>query len=203
MNVRLAVWSRRLWFVGLAVAVLLACTYTASRSRTTKTEYLPVAMSGVQHLGSKYSISEFYVNGYYGSNVGREGGGGDVLCCVEIPREWREGLTAEVRWKAVRWVSSSIPREEAVERVGIYRAVVAVERYQKPGRLWVHFFNNGRVRIVVSNEGPSGAQHPITRDDPQAAASSTPGNAVNALFSQGELAEIEKRRNNERKSGRE
>jgi hypothetical protein len=26
---------------------------------------------------------------------------------------------------------------------------------------------------------------------------------VNALFSQGELAEIEKRRNNERKSGRE
>jgi hypothetical protein len=160
-------------------------------------------MSGVQHLGSKNSISEFYVNGYYGSNVGREGGGGDILCCVEIPREWREGLNAEVRWETVRWLNSDHPGEESVERVGIYHAIVPVERYEKPGRFWVHFFDGGRVRIVVHNDGPGAPDYPIKRDSSLALTGATIGTPVDAIFSEAELAEITRRRNDERKTGRE
>ena len=42
-------------------------------------QFTPVGITGVQHIGRNFNVAEFYVDGYYGSNVGRGGGGGSSV----------------------------------------------------------------------------------------------------------------------------
>jgi hypothetical protein len=187
----------------LLFAIGLVVTYAALHARTNRSDFTAVSVSGVQHLGSKYAISEFHVNGYYASNVGRNGGGARMVCCVEIPERWRPGLTAEVRWAVVRWTreafnADGIPQSEAVESVGVYRGNVPVEKYASVGPMWVHFFGDGEVRIVISSIDPDGEGHPIQRNDSRAADAATQGKPVEALFSKEEIAEKNRKTAQER-----
>jgi hypothetical protein len=154
---------------------------------------IPVSLVGVHHLGSDYYIDSFYVDKYYGGNVGEGGGGGGMVCCLTLPREWRAGLKADVRWEVVHIIRSRSPEvSETAEAVGSYRAQVPVEAYIEPGDLYVHFFAEGRARIVVSESSPSGKRHPIQWDDPQAVRHATIGKIVKSLFTAEEIAESER-----------
>jgi hypothetical protein len=193
---------RRAVFLSFAI-ILIASSYAGLHARTNRSDFTAVSISGVQHLGSKYAISEFYVNGYYASNIARNGGGGSTVCCAEIPERWHPGLTAEVRWAVVHWTkegftADGLPQSEEVESVGTYRAEVPIEKYSAVGHVWVHFFRDGQVRIVISSVGPEGEGHPIQREDSRAADAATHGTLVEALFSKEEIAEKNRKAAQER-----
>jgi len=105
----------------------------------------PVGLTGTQHIGSNFNISGFYVDGAYGSNVGREGGGDSDVCCVLLPNKWRPGLTAEVRWAVGDWSRQNKQETAAGNFKSItferFKAIVPVEKYDVPGQLYVHFLS--------------------------------------------------------------
>jgi hypothetical protein len=155
--------------------------------------HIPVSITGIHHMGSNYRISDFYVDKYYGGVVGESGGGGGIVCCVILPKNWYPRLKAEVRWEVRHIIRPSDPALPETEEVtGLYRAQVPVEAYVEADRFWVHFFPQGRVRIVVSPIGPYGEQHPIRWDDINAAQNAVIGSAIRALFTTEEIAESER-----------
>jgi hypothetical protein len=84
----------QLWKVMLALvlfALAVGWLYQSMHESSRSDSFTGVGLTGVQHIGPNFNISEFYVDGYYGSNVGREGGGGRHVCCVSLPKKWRPG----------------------------------------------------------------------------------------------------------------
>jgi hypothetical protein len=162
--------------------------------------HIPVSITGVHHMGSDYRISDFYVDKYWGGVVGESGGGGGSVCCIMLPKKWRPGLTADVRWEVRHIIKPSNPATpETEETAAVYHARVPVEKYVEADRFWVHFFPQGRVRIVVSQIGPYGEQHPIQFSDTQAIQKATAGQVVDALFTSEEIAELERQAKRDRK----
>jgi hypothetical protein len=158
----------------------------------------PVGLTGIQHIGRNFNISDFYVDGANGGNVGREGGGGGTICCVALPNQWRPDLTAEVRWAVGDWSKENLAETAAgnyksLTSEGVYKARVPVEKYDKPSHLFVHFFAGGKVRIVSSKYFPESQQHPISPDDSHAADSATAGTRIAALFTPEELDELKRK----------
>lgn len=174
------------WFVGMA------------RDKVHSDSIAGVDVTGVHHLGPNFNVSQFFVDGYYGSNVGRGGGGGSNVCCVLLPKKWRPGLSAEVRWSLNDW-SHEKPSEveagnyDSVAGGGSYIATVPVERYEKASHVWVHFYTGGKVRIVSSQFVSWGKNHPIQDNDQHAVDSATAGRRVGALFSDAERVEMQRK----------
>ena len=191
-------WFRRLLICALTGSALYWCA-AAAREKISADSFASVDLTGVHHLGPKFNVGAFYVNGYYGSNVGREGGGGSNVCCVLLPKRWRPGLSVDVRWSINDWTHENRAEIEAgnyrsVDGAGMdYIARVPVERYETAAHVWVHFYAEGKARVVSSPIGSWGKQHPIQDDDPHAADSATLGRPVDALFSHEELAAIRRK----------
>lgn len=191
----------RRWLLRAAVLLCATCVlvvgFQAFRGRFSTEPFVPVSLTGVHHLGDKFNISGFYVDGYDGGNVGRGGGGGSNVCCVKLPAKWRPDLSVEVRWGINDWSHENRAEIEAnnydsVDGFG-YIARVPVEKYDTAAHVWVHFFADGRVRVVSSVPGSGGPKHPIQANDPRAIDSATRGRPVNALFSEAEIVEMERR----------
>jgi len=149
----------------LTILMLLSACETYGRASS-----VPASLVGVQHMGKNFSVAEFYVNGYEGGTAGRLGGGGAYVCCVSLPGKWRPGLKVEVRWKVTNWtneVRSEIAKQNyrSLSFDGPYIAWVPVEKYDQVGDLYVHFFANGRVRVVSSSHSPLHASHPVLFND--------------------------------------
>lgn len=181
-------------FLLCTVATALFWWVKDIRADVLAASFQAVSLTGVHHMGNKYNVADFYVDGYSGSNVGREGGGGRTVCCVLLPRQWRPGLSVEVRWSVNDWSHENRAEIEAgnddsVDGFG-YIARVPVERYEVAEHVWVHFYAGGKARIVSSMPGSGGPKHPIQDNDPHAIDSATQGRQVTALFSPAELAEM-------------
>lgn len=164
-------------------------------------EFVPVAITGVQHLGNGYLISRFYVNKYGGDSVGREGGGGSVVCCVLLPLKWRPGLTVEIRWRVEDWTNADYAEIEkgnyaSVSEKKMYIAKVPVERYDGLHDLIVHFFPHGRVRAVSTVYSVSSPLHPIPFGPSEGGPIATAGWPINEMFSQAELLKIKSEESN-------
>jgi hypothetical protein len=191
------VWFKRLLVFALAALALYWYVGTV-RERIRADSFAGVDLTGVHHLGPAFNVAGFYVDGYYGSNVGRGGGGGSNVCCVMLPKKWRPGLSVEVRWSVNDW-SHEKPAEvaagnyDSVAEGGSYIARVPVERYEVAEHVWVHFFAGGKARVVSSMAGSGGPTHPIQDEDPHAVDSATAGKPVEALFSPEELAAMQRR----------
>jgi hypothetical protein len=156
-------------------------------------KFIPVSLTGVHHMGSDYRIAEFYVDKYSGGAVGEGGGGGSMVCCVLLPKKWYPGLKAYVRWEVRHIIRPTDPATPETEEVaGIYHARVPVEPYREVGDFYVHFFSKGAARIVVSEFGPHGQQHPIQSSDSLAGQAATVGSPIKSLFTAEELAEFER-----------
>jgi hypothetical protein len=164
-------------------------------------DFAGVTVTGIHHIGPDFNIADFYVDGYSGSNVGREGGGGRYVCCVMLPSKWRPGLSVEVRWSVANWSKEIL----AETNVGNYRSLtfqrykarVPVEKYISAENMYVHFFPGGKIRVVSSSSGPRGTRHPILEDDPRAAEIATTGTPVDAMFTESELDKIRAARYND------
>jgi hypothetical protein len=122
---------------------------------------LILSVSGCSSLFSKEQ-KEPENNRVYGAQVGivnhtekfiyttrvNDGGGGHAypysagianICCVTVPDKWRPDLKFSVRWD-IPIGSKHVCKEKVVE----------VERYDEPGSVYLHFFPDDQVRIVVT-----------------------------------------------------
>jgi hypothetical protein len=102
----------------------------------------------VNHTG-KY-IYFATVDGAGGGNMARWGAGGADVCCASIPRVWYPGMKVLVRW--------DMP--EGLKHV-VKEKVVDVEKYDRLGDIYLNFFDNDEVRVVVSRNDPRSSDFPI------------------------------------------
>lgn len=96
----------------------------------------------------------------YATSIGDSGGGHASayhagvanVCCVKLPDVWRPGLNFLVQW------------DMPVNGEDFYRkAVVDVEEYSEPGSMYIHFFPDDTVRLVVTKWYGGSDKHPIPR----------------------------------------
>jgi hypothetical protein len=177
-----------------AIGIVIVALYRSVRDELHRKTIMAFGLTGYQHIGPNFNIAEFYVNGYDGSNVGREGGGGSKVCCVVLPKKWRPGLVVEVRWAVGDWSKENRAEINAQNYKSItytcFKARVPVEKYETVGRVFVHFFPGGKVRVVSSAISVLGSLHPVQRNDPHAADTATSGQRIGAIFSDAEIAEM-------------
>ncbi len=136
-------------FALLAALSLSACAGLdlADEDDTPKTA--PAQVGIVNHTGNYiYSAS---VNGAGGGNMSAWGAGGASVCCASIPMVWRPGLKVRVRW------NMPIGTKDVIKE-----KIVEVEKYDEPGSIYLHFFPNDEVRVIVSNIQGWSKDHPIT-----------------------------------------
>src|SRR5690349_3337058 len=133
----------------VALALLLTVTALLAGCKEPTTG---VGITGIDHLPEDMSVQRFYVDGY---DASRAGGGGRMVCCASLPNRWRPDLTVEIRWNVTNW--RDCDWTEHVRQV-------QVERYEEPGRLWVHFMANGAVRVISSGIGPGNPGYPGPHD---------------------------------------
>lgn len=186
-------WKRLLL---LSLGGLFAWCLYSSIGNSAEPDLVAVDLSGMQHLGPDFNISEFFLDGTNGFNVGREGGGGSDVCCVLLPRQWRPGLSVDLRWEVANWIEVDKARKENQEVVPTFKHFkgrVPVEKYESPERVVVHFFEGGKARVVVGAPGPSELRHAILPADSRAADSAIAGNSVDEMFTKKELDAMNKR----------
>lgn len=138
-----------IFLTGLVMALaLFACQEPQEPENK---EGIPVGITGINHTTTY--IADFYVEEAWGgsiSSIQNGGGGGGTTCCISLPYHYRTGLEAKVRWNHTE------------SRIDNWKeAVASIEPYSDGGgRAWVHFMQDGSVRIVVSNYAPGHSDYP-------------------------------------------
>jgi hypothetical protein len=139
------------WLLALLVAFSLsACAHLDPGYDDKTPKNAPAQVGVVNHTGNYiYSAS---VDGAGGGGMTAWGAGGAEICCASIPHVWYPGMKVRVRWN-MPVKGNDVIKEKIVE----------VEKYDEPGSIYLHFFPNDEVRVVVSNIEGWGEGHPIPR----------------------------------------
>ena len=138
----------------LRVAMSLICILPATAcTDSTNT----VSVRGYNHM-KILAISGFTVNGAMGPNVDTESGGGEA-CCVTIPSQWRPGLKAKVSWSYDQNddVQSPLPADQSAE--------VDIPEYRVVGAVHVHFYDEHKIKVIVSRCSPRHPFYPMRAAD--------------------------------------
>jgi len=118
------------------------------------------------------SIVSIVVNGEGGIlNVSAHSGGGTVVCCVVLPKLWRPGLMATIKWQeddipvfdsnGKRVVNNGVP--VAIESPWKERTVEVPKYDEKMGDFYIVFFPNDEIKVAVSNGTPALAKSPAAK----------------------------------------
>lgn len=84
--------KRSLTLLALCGVVLVACALTACEP-----EKVTISYMAVNHTDE--GIASIIVNGEGGILHAPAQGGGGTMCCIVLPKRWRPGLTAEIKWQ--------------------------------------------------------------------------------------------------------
>jgi hypothetical protein len=152
MNPRRTMKKRTLHSRFSTAGFVLVATFSACQS-TAKEATFGGDLTGIDHLADYLSVSEFSVNGAWGAQAGT---GGRTTCCVVLPEKWHQGLVAHVKWTVSDWKNSG--------HGGRHEADVPVDPYSAPEHVWVHFLEDGTVRVVVSRYYPRSPDYPGPHD---------------------------------------
>ncbi len=132
----------------LAALSLSACAGLKDEGERPVPATDPAQIGIVNHTGNYiYSAS---VNGAGGGKMSEWSAGTANICCATIPRVWHPGIKVRVRW------NMPIGRQDVIKE-----KIVEVERYEESGSIYLHFFPNDEIRVVVSNVYPWHPEHPI------------------------------------------
>lgn len=138
--------KRIAYLVPLAIAVtLMGC---ASRPRAEPSDRATARVGIVNHTGNYIYLAT--VDGAGGGAMSAWGVGNANICCATIPRVWHPGMKVNVRWNMPIGVKDVIKEK-----------IVEVEKYDQTGDVYMHFFPNDEVRVVVSPDGPRSPNYPI------------------------------------------
>ncbi|MCX7208095.1 MAG: DUF3304 domain-containing protein [Proteobacteria bacterium] len=115
---------------------------------------LGVSITCVQHSEKEYIHSFSVKEPFSPRMVGGGNCGGLVAGGYDLPRKWQPNMKVKVRWN--RPIKG---KDNWVEK---YTNIMP---YEKPGVLYVHFFENDQVRVVPSAyAGALSPNHPILYD---------------------------------------
>lgn len=78
------------------------------------------------------------------------GAGTANICCTSIPRVWYPGMKVRVRWDMPNGHTHNVKEK-----------IVEVEKYERPGSVYLHFFPNDEIRLVVTSIVGFSSKHPI------------------------------------------
>ena len=123
----------------------------------------------VSYQGANHSdIAAVYVtlNGQGGIMIANEHGYSGNICCVNAPKKWRPGIMVKVEWEEDGYIlrdkdGKEIRRDGGVVYIAAPRKskTVPLPKYDTPEILWVHFFPNDEVKLVMSKYWPGHAKH--------------------------------------------
>ncbi len=125
--------------------------------------------TSVDYQGANHTdIAAMYVtiNGSGGiMNVSEHGYGGNV-CCVNVPQTWRPDITATIGWQDEgKWLLDEKGKEVVqggrkvlVSAPRKFKTVI-IPKYDTPETLWIHFFPNDEVKVVMPKYGPGHPKH--------------------------------------------
>ena len=136
------------------IIFLMMLTLTACSEKM-----MPAGITGYNHMNGRLAIHDYTVNGAMGSNLFQESGGGAESCCVMIPEKWRPGLKVKVAWEYGIGVKDPVPAPPPQEKV------VEIPEYKHRGKVWVHFYDNHQVKIIVSNCSIEHPFYPMSAKD--------------------------------------
>lgn len=102
----------------------------------------------VNHTGNYIHFAS--VDGAGGGNMARWGAGNANICCASIPRVWYPGMKVKVRWDVPEGHTHNYKEK-----------IVEVEKYDSIGDIYINFFPNDEVRVVVSRNAPGAPDFPI------------------------------------------
>lgn len=132
-----------------------------------ESEFLGGNIHGYNHTAS--GVNSFTVNGWGGGRAGPYGKGGAV-CCISLPRQWRPGMMAEVRWEADPNALAPTPAgaaefsafmDEHEKKYTRHTATVEVPHYEDVCGIEVHFLPCNEVKLSTSCWGYSSPNNPI------------------------------------------
>ena len=139
--------ERLAYLVPLAIAIAL--TGCASRNtRAEPTDRATARVGIVNHTGSFIYLAT--VDGAGGGAMSAWGAGNANICCASIPRVWHPGIKVKVRWNMPIGVQDVIKEK-----------IVELEKYDRPGDIYMNFFPNDEIRVVVSRNAPGAPDYPI------------------------------------------
>lgn len=133
----------------LAIGFLLLAGCAAAPPQQAEQNY-SARIGIVNHTGN--FIYSAVVNGAGGGNMSRWGAGMADVCCASVPHKWYPGMTVHVQWDMPEG-AKHVLKEKTVE----------VEKYDEPGSIYLHFFPNDQVRVLVSPYDGASPKHPIRR----------------------------------------
>lgn len=132
--------------VGITVLlVAVGCSGTEDK--------VPANLLGYNHTDR--NIARFTVDGYGVASVHPRSTSGFV-CCVSVPRQWRQGLAVKVKWDDGEMSAGArdyVSHEKAVE-------VPKYSANDTGGQFAVHFFPNEDVKVVVTRRLAGHAEYP-------------------------------------------
>lgn len=132
----------------LATLSLTACAGLDPDDEDSAPKTAPAQVGIVNHTGSYiYSAS---VNGAGGGKMSAWSAGGANICCASIPMVWYPGMKVRVRW------NMPVGRKDVIRE-----KIVEVEKYDRPGSIYLHFFPNDEIRVIVSNIAGWSKEHPV------------------------------------------
>ncbi len=135
------------YLISIGIAIVIGgCALREPQAKTS--EMAPAQVGIVNHTGNYIYFAS--VDGAGGGGMSRWGAGVADICCASIPSVWYPGMKVLVRWDMPEG-HKHIVKEKVVE----------VEKYNETGSIYIHFFPNDEVRVVVTPVGPYNPAHPI------------------------------------------
>ena len=122
------------------------------QSQSVPVAYVSMGCTGHGNVGyiHSYAVQETIHGQFSRGMVNGLSCGGTVAAGYPVPRTWTPGMKVKVRWKP--------NGRDYIEKT------TTIPRYDAIGMLYVHFFPNDEVRVVVSNYYPESRYHPIPFD---------------------------------------
>jgi Protein of unknown function (DUF3304) len=127
-----------------------------------------VAVSYVALNHTDHWIGEIAINGEGGILNASPNGGGGEMCCVMLPKKWRPGLQATIKWQDDGgWLKDASGNEvirdgrRVVVQGPWHTQTVDVPEYVEPiGRFHIHVFPPDQVKVVVNLYSAGHPKHP-------------------------------------------
>lgn len=133
----------------LPLAIIITLMGCTSRLTHAQAREGALARVGIINNTGNY-IHSASVNGAGGGNMSAWGAASATVCCTLIPRVWYPSMAVRVRWNMPIGVKDVFKEK-----------TVMVEKYDRLGDIYMNFFPNDEVRVVVSRNGPRAFDYPI------------------------------------------
>lgn len=140
-----------------SVSFVISCFFAATSQQACGDKGTPVSLTAYNHART-HDIEYFTVNGPGGVGLRRRSSSGET-CCIVIPNKWRPGLKTSVTWSYIS------PNDKESDIMPVITREVELQKYSQPNAVQVRFYENDKVKIVVSKCSPGHPFYPLSLED--------------------------------------